>query len=149
MRIQLNPYIYFSGNAAEAIEFYVRVFGAKPESIIKYTESGMPCDEDYKQKIFYARLLFQNNALLISDVFKGGDIKIGENIQLSLEVNDPDELEAIFNRMAEGGTIAMPLQPQSWDAIAGLIKDKFGISWMFNCPMKYVAEKIEGDELLA
>lgn len=144
--MQLNPYLYFSGNASEAVDFYANVFNATVESLITYAGSGMPCDADYEKKIFYARLLFQNNALLISDVFKGGDIKIGENIQMNLEVNDPDELEIIFNRMAEGGTIAMPLQPQSWDAIAGLIKDKFGISWMFNCPMKYVVEKFGRDE---
>ncbi len=34
----------------------------------------------------------------------------------------------------------------SHETVVSLIKDKFGISWMFNCPMKYVVEKIKSEE---
>ena len=45
-------------------------------------------------------------------------------------------MEDVFNKMAEGGKITMPLQEQFWGAKFGMLRDKFGVSWMFNCELK-------------
>lgn len=133
----LIPYLHFSGNAEEALNLYTAVFNGKVEMLSRYGDSPMPCDEDYKQKIMHARLVFgHNNTIMISDAFKGGEVYTGGNIQLSIGMNDAEEMEIVFNKLAEGGTVTMPLQPQFWGAIFGMLKDKFGVSWMFNCEQK-------------
>ncbi len=134
--MKLTPYLHFSGNAEEALNFYVSAFNGKIEMFSRYDDSPMPSDEDWKQKIMHARLVFDNNMIMISDAFKGGEVKTDGNIQLSIEMDDAEAMEIIFNKMAIGGTITMPLQPQFWGAIFGMLKDKFGISWMFNCEIK-------------
>ena len=39
----------------------------------------------------------------------------------------------MFDALSEGGNITMPLQDTFWDATFGMLTDKFGNSWMFNC----------------
>jgi len=96
----------------------------------------MPSDEDYKQKIMHSRLTFDGNMIMISDTFKGKTISTDGNIQLSVEVENEGEIDSVFNNMAEGGTVTMPLQDAFWGARFGMLKDKFGVNWMFNHELK-------------
>jgi PhnB protein len=130
--MKLTPYIHFAGNAEEALNFYKEVLGGEIVMLSRYGDSPMATDEDYKQKIVHARLLFGNNMIMISDTFKGNDINTSGNIQLSVEVPDKVQMETIFAKMAAGGKITMPLQDQFWGATFGMLEDKFGVSWMFN-----------------
>jgi PhnB protein len=34
--------------------------------------------------------------------------------------------------MSEGGAVTMPLQDQFWGAHFGMVKDQFGVHWMFD-----------------
>lgn len=130
--MKLTPYIHFSGNAREVLNFYKDVLGGDIQQLSTYGESPMPCDEDYKDKIMHARLVFDGNMIMISDAFKGQEVAVNGNIQLSVDIGDPDKLDGIFNKMAEGGRISMPLEDTFWGARFGMLRDKFGIDWMFN-----------------
>lgn len=58
---------------------------------------------------------------------------VGDNISLALGLDSVENTETIFGKMSDGGTITMPLQETYWAARFGMLKDKFGINWMFNC----------------
>lgn len=134
--MKLVPYLHFAGNAEEAINFYKDALGGEITQLGRYGESPMPVDEDYKDKIIHGRLVFDGNLVMISDSFKGQAVSTDGNIQLSVEVPDKVKLEEVFNKMASGGTVTMPLADQFWGATFGMLKDKFGVSWMFNCEKK-------------
>ena len=134
--MKLTPYLHFAGNAEEALNFYKDALGGEVIMLSRYGDSPMPSDEDYKQKIIHSRLQFGDNLIMISDSFKGQPFSTHGNIQLSVEIEDASEMEDIFNKMAEGGTVTMPLAHQFWGAKFGMLKDKFGVSWMFNCEQK-------------
>jgi PhnB protein len=40
--------------------------------------------------------------------------------------------EEIFNVLAEGGIVTMPLNKTFWGAYFGMLVDPFGINWMIN-----------------
>jgi PhnB protein len=130
--MKLTPYIHFAGNAEEALRFYAAALNGEIAMLSRYGDSPMPVDEDYKQKVIHARLVFGDNMIMISDAFKGKDVHTNGNVQLSMEMADKAELEKVFAKMAEGGRITMPLQDQFWGATFGMLEDKFGVSWMFN-----------------
>lgn len=134
--MKLYPYLHFQGNAEEALNFYAKALNGPISSVNRYGDSPMPSDEDYKQKIMHARLTFDGNMIMISDTFKGKTVSTDGNIQLSVEVENEGEIASVFNNMAEGGTITMPLQDAFWGARFGMLKDKFGVNWMFNYEMK-------------
>lgn len=134
--MKLTPYIHFQGNAEEAINFYADALGGSVIAINRYGDSPMPADEDYRNKVLHGRLQFGDNVIMISDVFKGQNLSTGGNIQLSIELTEEGQIDSIFAKMSEGGTITMELQDTFWGARFGMLKDKFGVSWMFNYELK-------------
>jgi PhnB protein len=134
--MKLTPYIHFHGNAEEAMKFYADALRGDIIAISRYGESPMPVDEDYKQKVLHGRVQFGDNVIMISDVFKGQSVKTEGNIQLSIELQENEQIDEVFRRMAEGGTVTMELQNQFWGARFGMLRDRFGVSWMFNQELK-------------
>jgi len=134
--MKLIPYIHYPGNAEEALNFYVSALNESIQQLGRYGDSPIDSDEDWQQKVMHARLVFDDNMIMISDSFKGQPVSTEGNVQLNVAMEDEDKLEMVFNKMAEGGTITMGLQDTFWGARFGMLKDKFGISWMFNYELK-------------
>ena len=132
----LIPYLHFEGNAEEALNFYKNILDGEILMVSRYGDAPMPIDEDWKNKIMHARLQFGNSIFYVSDGPKGYTSSKDGNIQLSVDVPDENKIAEIFNKMAEGGQVTMPLAKQFWGATFGMLKDKFGIGWMFNCEAK-------------
>lgn len=134
--MRLIPYVHFDGNAEEALNFYKDILGGEITMTSRYGDSPMPVDEDWKNKLMHARLKFGNNEIYISDGPKNFRAIRGGDIQLSVDVPDENKIGEVFNKMAEGGQITMPLADQFWGAKFGMLKDKYGVGWMFNCEKK-------------
>jgi PhnB protein len=130
--MKLIPYLHFAGNAEEVLDFYAKVFNEKILMMSRYGDSPMPSDDDYKQKVMHARLSFGESIIMVSDAMKGRPVSTDGNIDISVEIEDVVKMEKVFHDLAEGGTITMPLQKQFWGATFGMLKDKFGVKWMFN-----------------
>ncbi len=129
------PYLHFEGQAEEALEFYKNIFDGEITMSSRYGDAPMPVDEDWKNKLMHARLKFGNSLIYVSDGPKGYKSSKDGNIQLSVDVPDEKKIEEVFNKMAEGGQVTMPLAKQFWGAKFGMLKDKFGVGWMFNCEL--------------
>jgi PhnB protein len=135
--MKLNPYLNFAGNAEEAINFYNKAFDGEVVMLSRYGDSPMPTDDDWKQKIMHARIVFEgDNILMISDTMKGNEISTNGNIQLSIGLQDVAKTHEIFNKLAQGGKVTMALAKQFWGDLFGMLQDKFGVSWMLNCTEK-------------
>ena len=116
-RIHLSPYVNFQGRAREAMEFYHQVLGG---SLDLQTSSD---------RITYARLEADGMRIVGSDGHPDYPAKVGENLAIALGGTDKDRLARIFDQLAEGGRIQMPLATQPSGAEVGWLKDRFGISW--------------------
>jgi PhnB protein len=66
----------------------------------------------------------------------GHPVKTGTNVTLNVNFESVSDQEKIFNKLSKGGNITMPLQDTFWGARFGMLTDKFGINWMFNCELK-------------
>jgi PhnB protein len=73
---------------------------------------------------------------MASDAMNKNGVNNGDNISLSIECDTNEQLEKVFTKMSESGKITMPLQEQFWGAKFGMLTDKFGFHWMFNCEKK-------------
>jgi len=128
MSQQLNPYITFDGNCAEAMDFYAAALGGTVRSMT-FRDSGMDADG-----IMHAALETPAGFhLFASDTAGGmGDYRPGNNVQVSLSGDDADALRRYWDALGEGGTVLVPLAPQMWGDEYGLVADKFGIAWHVN-----------------
>jgi len=130
--MELTPYLNFEGNAEEVLNFYKDALDGEIVMISRYKDAPMPSDEDWKDKIMHARLKFGKSLVMISDGPKDFKTTFNGNIQLSIEVEDENKMEEVFNKLAAGGKITMPLQKQFWGAKFGMLVDKFGTGWMLS-----------------
>ena len=66
----------------------------------------------------------------------GFTVTPGNNMHINLEPDTRAEAERLFNALAVGGVVDMPLQDMFWGAYFGSFRDRFGIQWMVNCAAK-------------
>jgi PhnB protein len=128
---RLNPYINFADNAREAMEFYKTVFGGTL-TINTYGEYGPP-DAPEADKIMHGQLETDKGFTLMgADNPPGSEHNPGNNMTVSLSGEDAGELRGYWEKLAEGGTVSVPLEKQMWGDEFGMLVDQFGIPWMVN-----------------
>ena len=112
-KIHVSPYINFQGRAREAMAFYHKVLGGNldPQAL---------------------RLEVDGVLIIASDGHPNYPATVGDHMAIALGGTDKGRLTKIFNDLAEGGKIQMPLAKQSWGGVVGWLKDRFGISWTVN-----------------
>jgi PhnB protein len=128
---RLNPYISFSGDARQAMEFYKSVFGGTL-ALHTFGESGAQGSPE-ADKIMHGQLDTDSGFTLMgADNPPGMEHKPGNNIAVSLSGDDADELRGYWEKLSHGGTVSVPLERQMWGDEFGMCVDRFGIAWMVN-----------------
>jgi PhnB protein len=131
MASRLNPYIAFDGQARAAMEFYQQVFGGDL-AINTFGEFGATDSPD-ADKIMHSQLETPSGYTMMgSDVPQGMEYSPGTNVSVSLSGDDTDELHGYWDKLADGGTVSVPLEKQMWGDEFGMCVDRFGIAWMVN-----------------
>ena len=131
MRSRLNPYISFSGDARQAMEFYADVFGGQL-SLSTFGEFGAP-DPAVADQIMHALLETDGGfTLMASDTPPGMEHRPGNNVSISLSGDDAEELRGYWEKLSAGATVTVALEKQVWGDEFGACVDRFGISWMVN-----------------
>ncbi len=132
--MQMVPYLSFNGQCEEAFKFYEKVLGGKILAMMRF--AGSPMAEQmpaaFQQKIMHARIALDGQTLMGSDApperYQGV-----KGSQISLMVDKPAEADRLFNALAEGGSVSMPMQKTFFAARFGMLVDRFGIPWMIHC----------------
>jgi PhnB protein len=132
--MRINPYLHFNGKCEAAFKFYEQVLGGKIEGVFRY--QGTPAAEqvpaEWRNKIMHAALMIGDQVLMGSDSPPQFQEE-PKGFAVSIQVEEPVEAERIFQALAEGGTVRMPIQETFWAARFGMLVDRFGIPWMVNC----------------
>ena len=133
----INPYLNFPGSTEEAFNFYKSVFGGEFLSFQRFkdTPAADNVPDNEKDKIMHVSLPIGNgNVLMATDALEsmGHKVMVGNNFYISINPESKEEAERLFNGLAAGGKIEMPLQDQFWGAYFGTFTDRFGIQWMVN-----------------
>jgi len=131
---QLSTYLTFDGNCAEAMRFYESTLGGKLEMMMTHAESPMadqtpPGSAD---RIMHARLALGDQILMASDSMVGHPYGGMHGFSLSLVYPTADAAKPIFDALAAGGKVIMPLQKTFWSEGFGMLVDRFGTPWMVN-----------------
>lgn len=140
----INVYLTFNGTCKEAFEFYKSIFGGEFASLSTFGEmppqEGMPpFPDDMKDRIMHVSLpVSKETTLMGSDT--GGEyaknFKEGNNFSISVNADSKEEVDRIFNALAQGGTVSMPPDKTFWGSYFGMLTDRFGISWMVSCEVQ-------------
>ena len=130
----IEPYLCFDGNGTEAIQFYCNALDGKILFQQSFGDSPMgdKTPEEFKNRLMHATFECEAGSFMASDGPPGFEIKIGNNVSLSLHYYSVEKMNKAFNGLADGGTVTMPLQETYWAHRFGMLIDKYGFNWMFN-----------------
>jgi PhnB protein len=133
----INPYLTFNGNCEEAFNFYKSVFGGKFSYLGRFKEmppmEGMSVSSEEAEKVMHVSLPIGGDTVLMgsdsSESF-GQATNVGNNFSVSISAPSQAKADKLFNSLADGGQVTMPMNKTFWGSYFGMLTDKFGIQWM-------------------
>jgi len=131
--MQLYPHLTFNGECEKAFQFYENTVGGKIALLMKYRD--VPSFErppGWDDKVLHATFALGDCR------FSGADVtpeqyQIPCGFAMQLNLSDAAQADRIFQRLAEQGSIQMPLQETFWAQRFGMLVDRFGTPWIINC----------------
>lgn len=134
----IQPYVFFRGRCAEAIDYYKSTLGAEVSLLMHFKDNPdkPPRDKvpaDFDNKVMHAEIVVAGAPLMMSDGMKSGPLDF-DCVSLSLSVPNESEADRVFNALAADGTVQMPMGPAFFAKRFGAVADKFGVSWMIMVP---------------
>lgn len=143
--MQIQPYLFFDGRAADAIAFYQKAIGASVVMLMRFGDSpdgegkcpdgsAPPAD-----KVMHACLQVGDSQVLLSDGFSAGNPEF-KGISLSLSAANDAEAKRLFDALAKGGKVEQPIGPTFFASSFGMVVDPFGVTWMVIAPLPMPAQ---------
>lgn len=132
----VQPYLNFDGRCEEAVNFYTKAVGAKVEMLMRVGESPEappPGMNVPTEKIMHAAFHIGESMVMATDGYNAGKPSF-QGVSLSINVKDEAEADRIFNALADGGKVQMPLGKTFFSPRFGMVQDKFGLGWMVIVP---------------
>ena len=126
-----HPYLFFGGNCREAFTRYQEIFGGE---LVLLTSKDMPAEEQMPgadaDAIMHAALMVDDQLLMASDDPTADSFGPVQGIQVSYSTPDVAEAKRVFEALADGGKVTLPIGQTSWSPAFGMCVDRFGTPWM-------------------
>ncbi len=121
------PYscLWFDGLAQEAASFYTAVF---PNSQILGANPMVVTVE-----------LMGTHFMLLNG---GPQYRPNPAVSYSAYCGSPEEVNRIYDALAEGGSVVMPLSSYEWSPLYAWVADRYGVSWQLDPDRLPVAQQI-------
>lgn len=134
-KIEVIPYLTFSGCCEEAVNTYIKAFGGEIFYMSRWSEETFEATPEQIGKVMHVAFSIGGTRMAAGDDFNGS----GANAPIKLMVHMDSEDEALraISALSEGGELLSPLKPHPKPDDGGcgsLIKDRFGFVWIITCP---------------
>jgi PhnB protein len=129
--MQVQPYLNFDGRCDEALEFYETAIGAKVDMLMRFKDApdrSMILSNN-EQKVMHSQFKVGDTTILASDGRCGGKPNFN-GIALTISATTEAEADTLFNGLANGGQVQMPMAKTFFSSKFGMLADKFGVGWM-------------------
>ena len=129
----IQPYLMFDGRCEEALDFYKRALGAEVPMVMRWKDCPVPPMEGTPpmppDAIMHARFKVGETTVMASDGRCQGKPEF-QGFALNITATDEADAARLFNALADGGQIQMPLGKTFFSPAFGMVADKFGVPWM-------------------
>lgn len=135
---KLNPYLSFRTEAREALEFYQAALGGTVETMA-FGDMPMPgLPEGSDNLVMHGSLTTEHGLTIMAADSPEGMMPYeapsgGVTVALTGSSADREYIAGAYDKLSEGATNVMPFEQAPWGDIYGSFKDKYGVSWMFDC----------------
>ncbi len=126
MPIRATTQLMFQGQAEEAIDLYTEVFA---EAEIEDVQRVGPDGPGVPGAIELALLRLGDQTFQIFNSPVKHDFAFTPSVSVSVQLDDAEEIDRAFARLADGGQVLMPLDAYPFSPRFGWLADRFGVSW--------------------
>ena len=144
--IDVTPHLNFRGDARSALEFYQSAFGGQLAAITfkdahnVQSEGGLATAAEADQVMWGQVLSDQGFRVMAYDVPSALSYDPGEKpVFVWVRGDSAAEITAYWNGLKEDATIVQPLGPAGWSPLYGMLKDRFGVTWVLDIAVAYPA----------
>ncbi|MGH9282423.1 MAG: VOC family protein [Acidimicrobiales bacterium] len=131
--MDFRPYLAFAGNCREAFTRYQEIFGGELDML---TMADMPGDAGPAPEgpradaVMHAALTIGDRPLMGADDPMGSFDGRNSGMCVSCSVDDAGDAKRVFDALAEGGQVQMPIGETFFSPAFGMCTDRFGTPWM-------------------
>lgn len=123
---KITTFLMFEGKAEEAMNFYTSLFNqSEIVSISRYDENG-PGKEG---TVIHATFTLNGQEFMCIDSYVKHDFTFTPAMSLYVTCDTEEEIETVFNKLAQDGKVLMPLGSYPFSKKFGWLNDKYGVSW--------------------
>lgn len=140
MTVKTTTHLNFRGDARAALEFYQSVFGGQ-QMVITYKDAGAVQNPDEADQVMWGQVAAESGFRVMAyDVpsrlaWNPGEIPVF----VSVRGDAADEITSYWQKLSEGATVVAPLAPAGWSPLYGMLKDRFGVTWVLDVEVAYAA----------
>lgn len=133
--MKLNTFINYGGNCERAFRFYEQHLGGTITMMMTHGQQPNATDVPPERKnavlhaVLHARIIIAGAEIMGSDV-PPERFQPMRSVYLCLTANSRDEADNFYALLADGGEIFMPMQEAPSGVRFGMLRDRFGTSWM-------------------
>lgn len=138
MTIKTTTHLNFRGDARAALAFYQQVFGGE-QTLVSYRDAGAVQNPDEADQVMWGQIAAENGFRIMAyDVPSRLSWNPGEiPVFVSVRGNDAAEIAGCWQKLSTGATILQPLAPAGWSPLYGMLRDRFGITWVLDMEVTY------------
>lgn len=128
------PYLFFNGEAAEAMDYYSQIFNAEHLALIRYGDmyqEGMPISEEDKERVMHGSLQIDGKRILFTDNVANEPKEL--DVSIAIISSDANQLQEYYQALApDAKEVLVEFQVTDWSPGYGMLVDKYGVKWQLN-----------------
>lgn len=131
MTVTTTAHVNSRGHARELLEFYRSAFDGEV-TIATYADIHAVEDPAQADQVAWGQVTAPNGFRVMAyDVQSSRDFDPGRNaFYIALRGTDTDEIQHMWDGLADGATIATPLAPAPFAPLYGMLTDRYGVTWI-------------------
>ncbi|MES5866593.1 VOC family protein [Bacillus cereus group sp. RP32] len=123
---KITTFLMFEGKAEEAMNFYTSLFDqSEIVNISRYDENG-PGKEG---SVIHATFTLNGQEFMCIDSYVKHAFTFTPSMSLYVTCETEEEIETVFHKLAQDGSVLMPLGSYPFSKKFGWLNDKYGVSW--------------------
>lgn len=125
--MKVDIYLNYPGNCEAAFRFYEQHLGGRIILMTVHEQKTSNFPTEWKNPILHARIEIGSITLMGADIPNAEPMR---SAYITIRVDTPEKAEQVYKLLSSDGQIFMPLEKRFFANRFGMLRDKFGTSWM-------------------
>lgn len=131
MTQKIIPSLWLDDQAEEAADFYTALFeDSRITTVSRFHEAGSEIHGRAGGSV--STVDFEIAGFRMVALNGGPHFHITPAISLFVTCESRDEVDLLWQRLSDGGTVMMPLDAYDWSERYGWLQDRFGLTWQIS-----------------